>query len=209
MTEAPDVNSITAQDRKTDNDITTASKAIPQTEAIKKEEKIPPTNGSSEFIPLTEDKSEPEKTTESSSIPAPKPVERAEPPTKTKEPVSSIGKSKEDTAGVWKEPAKPQPVGRPEAAKQTAGVTSFIPESSLPAVSRAVDTESTYATPSNSNNISANGSNSEVQNQSQGAGQLSQPRSSGKDFPEYSIGFFATILHVITQFFRRWFTSAE
>ncbi|CCH42607.1 Transposon Ty1-A Gag-Pol polyprotein [Wickerhamomyces ciferrii] len=33
----------------------------------------------------------------------------------------------------------------------------------------------------------------------------SQPPSQGKEFPEYSIGFFATILHVITQFFRRWF----
>lgn len=203
LTEAPDINSTTGQ-----NGSTVASKAVPKTEAIKREAQIPPTNGSSEFIPLTEDKSESEKTTTSSAISDPKPVERAAPPTKTEEPIAPIGKTK-DTFEASEEPPKPQPVSRPEPAKQTTGVTSFIPESSLPAVSRSTETESTYATPSSSNNVNSNGSSSRVQEQNETTGQVSQPRSSGKDFPEYSIGFFATILHVITQFFRHWFTGAE
>lgn len=200
-----------------DKESTVASKAVPKTE---------PSNGSSQFIPLTETSTEQAPKNESLSIPEPEPVKRAEPPTKTKapEPQSGINKKPSGLKADDK-PSVPKPVDRPEPPKQTGAPKTIpiIPESSLP-ITTNTEKKSKDDSTSNTNSKTLKPSPSPAQDQpfsdanesgegyEDASNQLQEQRpvsnpysNSGKDIPEYSIGFFATVLHVITQFFRRWF----
>lgn len=203
---------------------TTASKEVPRTEAIKNVSKEVPTNISAEFIPLTEAQPEDQVTTKTSLIPDPEPIQKPQLPTKTKVP--EITTNDRNIITNEDEPQAPKPVSRPEPPIPTGGSKTIpgIPEPLLPVTTdssihkeeapRSNATENIKSsvpehipiTETVSRDSTGTDAFEEATNDFQEERAIAQPSSNGKELPEYSIGFFATVLHVITQFFRRWFS---